>query len=108
MKLERINHYLAPIVDEFLDLWKSWRLLKTYEHPDSLDIKTALIIGSSDTSATRKLFGHAFAVMKCYRCKKCSTYSNEYRKTHYGGMEDYNEWVTRPANALLHREYAQE
>jgi Transposase family tnp2 len=106
--LEKINHYLAPIVDEFLDLWKGWRIPKTYEHPDGLDIKGALIIGSSDTPATRKLFGHASAVMKCYRCEKRSTYSNEYSKTHYGGMEDYDEWVTRPADALLHREYAQE
>ena len=106
--LERINHYLAPIVDEFLDLWKGWRIPKTYEHPDGLDIKDALIIRSSDTPTTRKLFGHASAVMKCYRCEKRSTYSNEYNKTHYGGMEDYDEWVTRPADALLHREYAQE
>ena len=81
---------------------------KTYEHPNGLDIKAALIIGSSDTPATRKLFGHGSAVMKCHRCEKRSTYSNEYRKTYYGGMEDYNEWVTRPADALLHREYAQE
>ena len=67
MGLEKINHYLAPIVDEFLDLWKGWRIPKTYEHPDGLDIKGALIIGSSDTPTTRKLFGHASAVMKCYK-----------------------------------------
>jgi hypothetical protein len=106
--LERINHYLAPIVDEFLELWKGWRIPKTHECPEGLDIKVALIIGSSDTPATRKLFGHGSAVMKCYRCEKRSTYSDEYKKTHYGGMENYDEWVTNPADALLHRKYAQE
>src|SRR2546429_4000735 len=106
--LERINHYLAPIVDEFLELWKGWRIPKTHECPEGLDIKVALIIGSSDTPVTQKLFGHRSAVMKCYRCEKRSTYSDEYKKTHYGGMENYDEWVTNPADALLHRKYAQE
>ncbi len=46
--------------------------------------------------------------MKCHRCEKRSTYSHDYRKTHYGGMEDYDEWMTRPADPLLHRQYAQE
>ena len=105
--LERINHYLAPIVDEFLELWRGWNV-KTYEYPDGLDIKVALIVGSSDIPATRKLFGHGSAVMKCHRCEKRSTYSHDYRKTHYGGMEDYDEWMTRPADPLLHRQYAQE
>ena len=56
--LERINHYLAPIVNEFLELWKGWRVPKTNQCPDGLDIKVALIVGSSDIPATRKLFGH--------------------------------------------------
>ena len=106
--LERINHYLAPIVDELLELWNGWRIPKTHECPEGLDIKVALIIGSSDTPATRKLFGHGSAVMKCYRCDKRSTYSHEYKKSHYGGMEEYDEWMTRPADPLLHRQYAQE
>jgi hypothetical protein len=46
--------------------------------------------------------------MKCYRCDKRTTYSEEYRKTHYGGMQDYDEWVTKPADLLLHRQYAHE
>ena len=41
--------------------------------------------------------------MKCYKCEKRSTYSEEYRKTHYGGMENYNS-----ANASLHKKYTQE
>src|SRR3954447_9359924 len=65
--LERINHYLAPIVDELLELWNSWRISKTYECSDGLNIKVVLIIGSCDTPAT--LFGHGAAAMKCYRCE---------------------------------------
>src|ERR1044072_3995556 len=90
--LERINNYLAPIINECLDLWKGWRIPKTYEHFDGLDIKAALIIGSSDTLVTRKLFGHRSAVMKCNRCEKCSTYSADYKKNYYGGG-----YVARPA-----------
>ena len=106
--LERINHYLAPIVDELLELWKGCKIPKTHQCPDGLDIKVALIVGSSDTPATRKLFGHGSAVMKCHRCEKRSTYSEDYRKTHYGGMDNYEEWVTKPADSLLHRQYAHE
>ncbi|GBC43661.2 hypothetical protein GLOIN_2v1848891 [Rhizophagus irregularis DAOM 181602=DAOM 197198] len=106
--LERINHYLAPIVDELLELWKGWKVPKTHQFSNGLEIKVALIVGSSDTPATRKLFGHGSAVMKCYRCDKRTTYSEEFRKTHYGGMQDYNEWVTKPADLLLHRQYAHE
>ncbi|EXX52546.1 hypothetical protein RirG_252060 [Rhizophagus irregularis DAOM 197198w] len=94
--LERINHYLAPIVDEFLELWKGWRVPKTHRWPDGLDIKVALIVGSSDIPATRKLFIHKSAVMKCHRYKKCSTYSREYKKTHYETIinEQYaHEWL---------------
>ncbi|CAB5179525.1 unnamed protein product [Rhizophagus irregularis] len=106
--LERINHYLAPIVDELLELWKGWKVPKTHQFSNGLEIKVALIVGSSDTPATRKLFSHGSAVMKCYRCDKRTTYSEEFRKTHYGGMQDYNEWVTKPADLLLHRQYAHE
>ena len=76
-----------------------------YEYSDGLNIKVVLIIRSSDIPATRKLFKHRSAVMKCHRCEKCSTYSHEYRKTHYGRMEEYDEWMIRLADPLLHRQY---
>ena len=101
--LERINHYLAPIVDEFLKLWKGWKVPKTYQCPDGLNIKVALIVGSSDIPATRKLFGHGSAVMKCHRCEKRSIYSEEYNKTHYGGDHNYEI-----STAESHKKYAHE
>jgi hypothetical protein len=108
VELEHINHYLAPIVDELLELWRGWKVSRTHQCPDGLDIKVALIVGSSDIPATRKLFGHGSAVMKCHRCEKHSIYSEKYKKTHYGGMQDYDKWVTNPTDPLLHRQYARE
>ena len=89
VELERINHYLAPIVDELLELWRGWRVPKTHQCPDGLDIKVMLIVRSSDIPATRKLFRHGAAAMKCHRCEKRSTYSEEYSKNHYGGDHNY-------------------
>ncbi|EXX65858.1 hypothetical protein RirG_129300 [Rhizophagus irregularis DAOM 197198w] len=88
VRLDRINHYLAPIVDELLELWKGWRIPKTHHYPDGLDIKVALIVGSSDIPATRK---------------KRSFYSEEYRKNHYGGDHNYEL-----SNAESHRKHAYE
>src|SRR4051794_1845521 len=48
MSLKRINHYLASIVNELLELWNGWRIPKTHECFEGLDIKVALIIRSSD------------------------------------------------------------
>jgi hypothetical protein len=104
----QINHYLSPIVDELKELWEGWRVPETYENKDGLDIRVAIIIGSSDIPATRKLFGHGSAVMKCHRCPKRSRYSEEFRKTHYGGMRDYEQWITESADPKEHRQYAQE
>jgi hypothetical protein len=44
--------------------------------------------------------------MKCHRCEKRSIYSEKYKKTHYGGMQDYDKWVTNPIDPSLHRQYA--
>ncbi|CAG8747707.1 7317_t:CDS:2, partial [Rhizophagus irregularis] len=68
-----------------------------------LNIKVALIAGSSDIPATRKLFVHGSALMKCHRCEKCSVYSEEYRKNHYGGVHTYEL-----SNAESHRKHAYE
>jgi len=104
----QINHYLSPIVDELKELWEGWRVPKTYENKDGLDIRVAIIVGSSDIPATRKLFGHGSAVMKCHRCPKRSRYSEKFKKTHYGGMHDYEQWITESADPQKHRQYAQE
>ena len=104
----QINHYLSPIVDELKELWEGWRVPKTYENKDGLDIRVAIIVGSSDIPATQKLFGHGSAVMKCHRCPKRSRYSEKFKKTHYGGMHDYEQWITESADPQKHRQYAQE
>jgi hypothetical protein len=104
----QINHYLSPIVDELKELWEGWKVPVTCENKDGLDIRVAIIVGSSDIPATRKLFGHGSAVMKCHRCPKRSRYSEKFKKTHYGGMHDYEQWITESADPQKHRQYAQE
>ena len=46
--------------------------------------------------------------MKCHRCPKRSRYSEKFKKTHYGGMYDYEQWITESADPQKHRQYAQE
>ena len=46
--------------------------------------------------------------MKCHRCEKRSTYSADYKKMHYGGIQNYDKWVTNLADPSLHRQYAHE
>src|SRR6185436_4941402 len=71
----QINHYLFPIVDELKELWEGWRVPKTYENKDELDIRVTIIVGFFNIPATQKLFGHGSVVMKCHRCPKRSRYS---------------------------------
>jgi hypothetical protein len=104
----QMNHYLSPIVDELKELWEGWKVPITYENQDGLNIRVAIIVGSSDIPATRKLFGHGSAVMKCHRCPKRSRYSEKFKKTHYGGMHDYEQWISESADPQEHRRHAQE
>src|SRR2546421_5947780 len=63
VKLDRINHYLAPIIDELLELWNGFNL------PGSTkNIRLAVICCSNDIPAARKLCGHISALVGCYRC----------------------------------------
>ncbi|CAB5355039.1 unnamed protein product [Rhizophagus irregularis] len=66
-------------------------------------VRNTVIVGSSDIPATRKLFGHESALMKCHRCEKRSVYSEEYRKNHYRGVHTYEL-----SNAKSHRKHAYE
>ena len=74
---------------------------------EKLKIRVAVIIGSSDIPATRKLFGHASALKKCHRCPIRSRYSKEYKKNHYERIDNYQTWITQFADPQLHREYTQ-
>ena len=90
VKLHRINHYLAPIVDELLEFWSGVNLPITYNYPNGRNIRMAIICCSNDIPAARKLCGHISALVGCHRCYKRANIENG--KFNFGGFEDINDW----------------
>ena len=99
VSLHRINHYLAPIVDELVSLWNGVTLNWTYENRGEKRIRAALILVSCDISAARKICGHVSALVSCHRCEKHANYEN--RKHNFAGMDDMDEWFI-PRNPNEH------
>src|SRR6266496_2388048 len=54
VNLHKINHYLAPIVNELETFWTEISLNRTFEFPERRDIQAALILISCDIPAARK------------------------------------------------------
>ena len=104
VKLDRINHYLAPIIDELLELWNGFSLPKSNKHPSGKDIRVAVICCSSDIPAARKLCGHILALVACHRCYKSAS-GEEGQRLNFGGFEDMSEWF-RTRDASEHRHNA--
>ena len=86
VKLDKINHYLAPIVDELLELWNGFNLPTAGKN-----VRLAVICCSNDIPAARKLCGHASALAGCHRCYKRAN-REEGRKSNFSGFEDMNDW----------------
>src|SRR5271170_4685574 len=70
VSLHKINHYLAPNVDELLSLWAGITLNCTFEYQNGRNICAALILISCDIPAARKICGHVSALISCHRCEK--------------------------------------
>jgi Transposase family tnp2 len=103
VSLHKINHYLAPIVDELESLWGGVTLNKTYESLEGKNIRAALILVLCDISAARKICGHVSALVACHRCEKKANYEN--RKHNFAGMDDMRDWfISR--DAAEHRQNA--
>ncbi|GET57517.1 hypothetical protein GLOIN_2v1786147 [Rhizophagus irregularis DAOM 181602=DAOM 197198] len=99
--LHQINHYLAPIVDQFQTFWEGVELDRTSEHLSGRLIKCAVIACCCDIPAARKLCGHYSANVSCHRYLKVA------RNRNFSGMDDIDEWfVAKSANS--HREMALE
>ena len=90
VSLHKINHYLAPIVDELESLWDGFTIDKTYEHPEGKNICAALILVSCDVSAARKICGHISALVSCHRCEKKANYENH--QHNFAGMDNIDDW----------------
>jgi len=86
VKLDKINHYLAPIIDELLELWDGFNLPTAGKN-----VRLAVICCSNDIPAARKLCGHASALAGCHRCYKRAN-REEGRKSNFSGFEDMNDW----------------
>ena len=103
VSLHKINHYLAPVVNELESLWNGVILNQTFEFQSGRIIRAALILVSCDIPAARKICGHVSALVSCHRCEKVANYEN--RQHNFAGMDDMDEWfVSRIASQ--HREDA--
>jgi hypothetical protein len=90
VRLHKINHYLAPMVDELGSLWGGMTLNRTYEYREGRQIRAALILVTCDIPAARKICGHISALAACHRCEKRGNYENH--QHNFAGMEDMDEW----------------
>ena len=104
VKLDRINHYLAPIVDELLELWNGADLTISGRHSTVKRIRLAVICCSNDIPAARKLCGHISALVGCHRCYKRAS-GEEGQRSNFGGFDDIDEWF-KPKDISDHRTYA--
>ena len=86
VKLDKINHYLAPIIDELLELWDGFNLPTAGKN-----VRLAVICCSNDIPAARKLCGHASALAGCHRCYKRAN-REEGQKSNFSGFEDMDDW----------------
>ena len=103
VSLHKINHYLAPIVDDLESLWRGVTLPRMFEHQEGKNIRAALILVSCDIPAARKICGHISALVLCHRCEKKANYEN--RQHNFAGMNDMREWFISQ-DLAQHRENA--
>jgi hypothetical protein len=90
VSLHKINHYLAPVVNDLISLWAGVTLNSTFEYQKGRNVRAALILVSCDIPAARKICGHISALASCHRCEKKANYEN--RKHNFAGMADMDEW----------------
>ncbi|GBC18484.2 hypothetical protein PHYBLDRAFT_71521 [Rhizophagus irregularis DAOM 181602=DAOM 197198] len=86
VSLHKVNHYLAPIVNELKTLWAGLTLNRTYECENGKRVRGALILVSCDIPAARKICGHVSALVSCHRCEKKANYENG--QHNFAGMDD--------------------
>jgi hypothetical protein len=89
-KLHEINNYLFPIVNQLNKLWNGYKII-TCENNNGRFVRGAIICGSSDVPATRKLCGFISARTACYRCHKSANIVNN-NQSNFGGFENFDEW----------------
>jgi hypothetical protein len=90
-KLHQLNHYLAPVIDQFIELWEGINLSSTYENPAGKHIRAAIICCACDIPAARKLCGHISARVACHRCQKLADFTIV-NQPNFGGFDNMEQW----------------
>ncbi|GBB90179.1 hypothetical protein RclHR1_17060003 [Rhizophagus clarus] len=93
VKLDKINNYLTPIINELLDFWNEVKL-PTKKCPNGKKIRLAVICCSNDIPAARKLCGHISALVGCHRCYKIATSKEEGQRLNFRSFDDMENWFT--------------
>ena len=91
VKLHHINHYLAPLVDQLLELWNGIEITTNESPMDTKKIKCAVICYSCDIPAARKLCGQISARIACFQCEKHAQFDARHQPN-FGGFVDMNNW----------------
>jgi hypothetical protein len=104
VKLHKINHYLAPIVNDLESLWTGVTLSRTHE-TEGKKVRAALILVSCDIPAARKVCGYVSALSSCHRCQKKA--NHEGSSNNFAGMDDIDEWFI-DRDPVQHRQDALE
>src|SRR2546429_4859606 len=89
-KLHQLNHYLAPVIDQFIELCEGIDI--STKEKTSKYIRAAIICCTCDIPAARKLCGHISARIACYRCLKHDDY-NDRNQPNFGGLADMDNWI---------------
>ncbi|PKC56874.1 hypothetical protein RhiirA1_473368 [Rhizophagus irregularis] len=87
VKLHKINHYLALIIDELLEFWDGIKISAAEKN-----IRFALICCSNDISVAKKLCSHISASVSCHRCYKTANSNGSENKSNFGGFDDMVDW----------------
>jgi hypothetical protein len=88
-KLHQLNHYLAPIIDQFIELWEGIEI--STNESSRKHIRVAIICCACDIPAARKLCGHILARVACYRCEKVANFVTK-NQSNFGGFDDMEQW----------------
>ncbi len=85
---ELLDSFQDPIVDELSTLWRHGAKIETYNHPDGVQMRAALLLNSSDCPAARKSSGF-LAHSANYGCNYCfKKFPGKVGEKYYGGFND--------------------
>ena len=91
-KLHQLNHYLAPIIDQFIELWEGIDI--STNETTSKRVRAAIICCACDIPAARKLCDYILACITYHRCEKVANLDVR-NQPNFGGFNDIDQWFVR-------------